>query len=300
MIPTFYVHSVLWLVILQISSAFTILRHNLTSQITQSAHPINFTTNSSLPLTTQKLSDTRLTCDGSTYKRNLIRDSCVDAASTIPRDEEPLSVADRTYGDIDIPLPARWISGDGRCVFDIAKASNDPIEVDFASLKDFSTAASMLIGSCLGRGGRQGGIVTGLGASGRLGLIMTSYAPTVTCGEAESFFPRDSCHDIISLMPATKELDAFGRVGQRWVEIEIPNTFYSVSFPGGKEDRRCKSTVDSSGLRDVASWYDMWQGVVAVDGMCGRFNRVGYAGGIGSSRSLKIDLEMNDEVTATA
>ena len=90
------------------------------------------------------------------------------------------------------------------------------------------------------------------------------------------------------------------------------------------EDQRCKSTLDSDALRDVCSWYDIWQAVVAIDGICGRFGKEGSAQGIGelcdflihggsfrscgcsfiaflgSRQSLKIDLKVNTEETATA
>ena len=49
------------------------------------------------------------------------------------------------------------------------------------------------------------------GRQGRLGLIMTSYNPSVRCFEPPGGRegPED-CHDILSFMPATKGYQRFG------------------------------------------------------------------------------------------
>lgn len=53
------------------------------------------------------------------------------------------------------------------------------------------------------------------------------------------------------------------------------------------EDRRCTATLDTIGKEDIATWYDIWAAVAAIDDMCMRFGRVGRAVEIGKwSRCL--------------
>ena len=40
---------------------------------------------------------------------------------------------------------------------------------------------------------------------------------------------------------------------------------------------QCKITIDTTAPDDTASWYDLWQAAVALDGMCARGGRTGKA-----------------------
>lgn len=42
-------------------------------------------------------------------------------------------------------------------------------------------------------------------------------------------------------------------------------------------DRCCKITINTNGRTDHASWYEMWEAVQAMYGMCLRFGKAGRA-----------------------
>ena len=50
-------------------------------------------------------------------------------------------------------------------------------------------------------------------------------------------------------------------------------------------DRRCKVIIETNSRTDRASWYDMWEAVQAMYGMCCRFGRGGRAINIGMKYS---------------
>ena len=54
--------------------------------------------------------------------------------------------------------------GDGRCIFEVAKAST--VSVGVASMRDLRIAATNLRATCLANGSKIGGIAVGIGASG--------------------------------------------------------------------------------------------------------------------------------------
>ena len=59
---------------------------------------------------------------------------------------------------------------------------------------------------------------------------------------------------------------------------------YSARIADGGlvEDRRCRAIVKlDSNAQDTANWYEIWQGLVAVEGMCGRFGRCGVVSEMG-------------------
>ena len=75
-----------------------------------------------------------------------------------------------------------------------------------------------------------------------------------------------------------------------------PSLSHSNTFPFlslaidvlSAEDRTCKVTLDMRQTRppvheDVAVWYDIWEAVVAIDGMCARFGKGGTFYNLGKS-----------------
>lgn len=62
-----------------------------------------------------------------------------------------------------------------------------------------------------------------------LGLIMTSYLPSVRCSGATGP-PLDSCYSIISLMPASMDQQLFSRSEAAHVDVVIPDSFTSGLF----------------------------------------------------------------------
>ena len=45
----------------------------------------------------------------------------------------------------------------------------------------------------------------------------------------------------------------------------------------------CVISIDVTAPDDIASWYDLWQAAVALDGMCVRDGRVGKSRFLGKS-----------------
>ena len=52
----------------------------------------------------------------------------------------------------------------------------------------------------------------------------------------------------------------------------------------------CSITIDIDAPDDVGSWYDIWQAVVALDGMCARSGKVGKARFLGAGRKLTVRI----------
>ncbi|KAL8794033.1 MAG: hypothetical protein Q9182_007639, partial [Xanthomendoza sp. 2 TL-2023] len=69
---------------------------------------------------------------------------------------------------------------DGRCSLEVFQT--DAFE-HIEDIADVKAAAELMFARCVRNGGRQGSIATNLGRSSKLGLIMRSYEPKVTCGE---------------------------------------------------------------------------------------------------------------------
>ncbi|KAF6217990.1 hypothetical protein HO133_006402 [Letharia lupina] len=250
----------------------------LTSNLTLSSLPITpFGANTSLTLPT-------VHCDGVTYKSNLLSASCADAYRTIPRTTKLLTFGDREDGDFEVPLPYRWVSSDGLCIFEIAKIADTPVA--YATLRDFERAAFMLLTTCFADGRTEGGIAGNLGPGVlSLGLIMTSNRQIVQC-TGPTGPPRDSCYSIIATMPALKEQQLFSRSPGGHVNVRIPDSFES-------QDGRCIVTLDTIGREDIATWYEVWAAVMAVDDMCMRFGRVGKAMEIGAFRRLFLEINFH-------
>ena len=67
-------------------------------------------------------------------------------------------------------------------------------------------------------------------------------------------------------------------------DIRLRNRAYWVILMDSDvctEDGRCIVTLDTIGREDIATWYEVWAAVMAVDDMCMRFGRVGKAMEIG-------------------
>ncbi|KAL8831103.1 MAG: hypothetical protein Q9191_001052 [Dirinaria sp. TL-2023a] len=221
-------------------------------------------------------------CNGDVYRRNLRESSCVDALQEIPQSLARAVVGARG-GPIQfaVDLPFRWISDDGLCVFDIYIPHHDT--VDEASMSEFHDAAFNLVHNCIsGSGTPVGGVATGIGRYRRLGLIMTSYQPTVRCDAAVGPAPTD-CLDILMDMPATTTAQVFGRAGEAGVQVQLP---YQLR----NDDGTCLVTVETTGSASFLGWYDVWENLVAVEGMCARDERYGTAYALGSRRNVFVHM----------
>lgn len=235
-------------------------------------------------------SNAALVCNGQTYGFNVPLRSCMDAYRQIPDDATDLTFAPRHTVSCDIALPFRWISSDGRCIIDVLiKDSSPSANVSYSELR---TAANLLSFHCVNRRS-QGGIVTGLGDGLHVDLIMASYVPDVYCEDSPGP-PTENCKTIGNSMPATSYEKLWGTAHDFHADITLPRTLLE---PG----RRCMAMIETLGPTDVSSWYDIWQAVIALDGMCVRNGQVGTARrrGLGGNLFVNISNE-NSQSSADA
>ncbi|CAL8584042.1 hypothetical protein XPA_009650 [Xanthoria parietina] len=122
-------------------------------------------------------------------------------------------------------------------------------------------------------GDEVGGLAVNIGPQQSMALRVTSYRPLVRCSDDPGPLPQ-ACQELIQRMPSTGSSPSapkiiFGEAGDPDVQVGLP---YTITEPSGQ----CEATITTvRGLSDLAKWYEMWEGVVAVAGMC---VRAGYAG----------------------
>ncbi|KAL8876672.1 MAG: hypothetical protein Q9198_005170 [Flavoplaca austrocitrina] len=92
--------------------------------------------------------------------------------------------------------------GDGKCVFDIVIRGPSPFETTTG--QDIARAAWKLMNECVRDHGRQGGVVSGIGAEGKLGIILRSYDPSfIECGNVtQHYTANDICSELLQTIPA--------------------------------------------------------------------------------------------------
>ncbi|KAG6986474.1 hypothetical protein G7Y79_00082g100900 [Physcia stellaris] len=243
------------------------------------------------------LNASRVVCNAAIYRHDLRGESCLDALAGIGDDQQYVSFGPRHTGhDFYIPLPYRWISSDGLCVFDIFIPNNHV--ADWARMNDFNEAAAHLTDECLSEGGEpsEGGIATGIGLHSHLSLIMTSYKPTVRCSNPVAHEPRD-CDEILLTMLTSRGTQTFGPAGVPGVQVHLPFEMANGTlspYPSPNYEAVPLSTfvaLSFTRAPALASWYQIWEEVVAVEGMCADEDREGMAYSIGSRRNMFLELK---------
>lgn len=220
-----------------------------------------------------------VTCDGSKYGDSLIQSSCLQALNQISHDTTLIGFRPRVVGQLG-NLPWRFISGDGRCCFDIASSQ---AELAHASLMSFASAGNSLIRRCASQPRHiVGGIATGLGVEGVLSLEMRSYQPSIACGEPFGP-PPQNCIDIIRIMPTGTGKRRFGRRGTPGIDVPLGIYLHSDN-PG------CQVIIDATAPVETASWYSLWEAMVAIDGMCVRQGKMGSAYLLGDLGHIYIEM----------
>ncbi|KAL2042513.1 hypothetical protein N7G274_005006 [Stereocaulon virgatum] len=227
----------------------------------------------------------------SRFGTDLAYDSCSDAIASF---QVPftgfLIIGPREDGhQYNFNLPWRWISGDGRCTFDIVK--HEDVEYGMATAAELTYAATSLMHICIRTRGGVGGIVNGVGWGGSLGLVMRRFDPShIECEEeADPPFP-DHCEELEQTMQATvSPLFVFGPQGGRGVTQGLPATFVTEPPDGcllliDRLDELPASTIDTS------TYHEIWEDTVAIQGMCVRYNREGRVVGAGDYGRLQIWL----------
>lgn len=123
-----------------------------------------------------------------------------------------------------------------------------------------------------------------MGVEENMQLVMRGYtsSPIIRCQNQPAAKRPTSrgCLNILQDMLASTEQSHFAVAGAAEPSAErLPRTFYDV---GGE----CSITVDITAPEETASWYDIWQAAVALDGKCARFGGTGLARFLGKSLLL--------------
>lgn len=141
-----------------------------------------------------------------------------------------------------------------------------------------------------------------LGGDNNLAVVIAGYEPNVRCGGRLSKVFAISCSRLASTMPAGTGPTYFGnRTRDPRVQEPLPqsltygkNALYLIiisihtikrrrlMIQNDTEDRQCWTRIDSSGTETViASWFQLWEGMAALNSMCARQGRKGVARRLG-------------------
>ncbi|KAI4136622.1 MAG: hypothetical protein LQ341_005523, partial [Variospora aurantia] len=172
----------------------------------------------------------------------------------------------RGRGHNDVTLPIRFISYDGLCTIDIV--TKDGVTSDTTSYYDLLRASISLEHACVAKN-QVGGIAMNIGEQAGLGLVMTSFQPRVQCRRGQAP-PLSNCWHLADTMKTTQEKNTWGNPGD-------PNAFIRLPKPLYEGNRKCAAVIRTVGPTDVSSFYEIWENIVAVNGMCVRFGHLGSA-----------------------
>lgn len=221
-------------------------------------------------------------CDGPKYRSNLNPISCQDAVAQIPTSAGHQRFSLRGIGQYEIGLPFRYISFDGRCTIDLLL--KDGYSSERASMLEISGAARSLLNRCV-RAQKVGGIAMEVGESGNLGVIMTSYQPMVKCYVSPAP-PLGNCKRLADTMMTSSQRKTFGPPIDPSAYVKLPKNLYD-------DGQQCKAVIRTSDITDVSTFYEVWEAVVAITGMCIRFGHTGTAFLRGEKKKLYISLVQN-------
>ncbi|KAI4195672.1 MAG: hypothetical protein LQ346_003365 [Caloplaca aetnensis] len=182
----------------------------------------------------ESLDDIQIQCKGSSFGTRINYASCLDAFGTFKRgtDNRPITVGQRGSGAF-MSLPRRLISDDGLCVFDIVKRGTGPPERTTGY--EIARAAWKLMLECVRDRGGEGGVVSGIGQSGTLGVMIRKYDPSpVSCGSEAQTYGTNKCDNLLLGIRADVQPQyvwgAFGAAAAgRHVDEFIP-TYYPLGM----------------------------------------------------------------------
>lgn len=226
----------------------------------------------------------KLKCDSVRYGRDLKVESCRKVFNFIGQDDTQTVFAERsTVHHHDLNLPFRASSNDARCYVQPVLAEG--AVTARASSREVGNAAYTLFQECVARRG-MGGIVGNIGGDNKLDVIIASYKPDLRCNTLPA--PAwSSCVSILAEMQADKNRQTFGHLPDPRVQIRLPINYKSA-------DRRCMLTIDVTGEPTGLSWYEVWEGAVALTSACVRGRqKCGKASGLGLGRN--VFLQISDE-----
>ncbi|KAL8857966.1 MAG: hypothetical protein Q9178_005425 [Gyalolechia marmorata] len=173
---------------------------------------------------------------------------------------------------------------DGLCIIDVITTHLGTTER--ASYGQLAQAAMGLVANCVID--RVGGLALNIapqGIDGGLNLLMTSNTPKVACYTPSATIRSDNCAYILRNMDTSPESLVFSRFSTD-EDSKLPRF---LPGPG----RRCKVTIDTLRTEDTSSWFEMWEAVQAMYGMCIRFGKAAKATDRGENKQLY--LRMNSD-----
>ncbi|KAI4235495.1 MAG: hypothetical protein LQ349_003120 [Xanthoria aureola] len=116
-----------------------------------------------------------------------------------------------------------------------------------------------------------------------MGLILTSYVPVVQCQIKGPQPSRASCTFLTQLMTSSVTPRTFGLPADAKADVKLPAYFHEPS-------RKCVAAIFTTGITDTSTYYEMWEAVVAVTGMCVRAGYSGTAFLRGRNRQLFVEV----------
>ncbi|CAO1605780.1 hypothetical protein XANCAGTX0491_009286 [Xanthoria calcicola] len=174
-----------------------------------------------------RLEDLRIDCRGTQYGRGLRYASCLDAFRTFRHGQavNPAVIRRRGPESAAHKLPWIWASGDGRCTFNIVMRGRGDSETTTGT--EIGRAAWQLMNECVRDQGGQGGVISGIGQHGALGIIIRPYDPVnVECGNRPRTYDSSKCEALLGEVPAdvSPEL-VWGPPHTSGVDNPIPHTW---------------------------------------------------------------------------
>ncbi|KAL9593765.1 MAG: hypothetical protein Q9219_007396 [cf. Caloplaca sp. 3 TL-2023] len=206
--------------------------------------------------------------------------SCDDAIKQIPQLKNLQVFQTRGLGIYDVPLPSRYIGGDGLCIVDIG--IKEGARSDRATLDDINRAARGIFYDCVAKDHRNGS-ATGIatfsqkGENKALEVVVTPYNPKVQCIPRPQPVPNQNCMRIIDHMRTGRVELEFANANDRYArraDVKLPKYMYESSH-------ECMGVIHTMGGADSSSWYEIWEALVTIVGVCMRYNYWGMAFGRG-------------------
>ncbi|KAL8834516.1 MAG: hypothetical protein Q9176_007459 [Flavoplaca citrina] len=237
--------------------------------------------------------------------------SCLDAFGIFKRGTSniPITVGQR-YEPVTMSIPVRWISGmicSSKFTWLLDRLGSQANgRLPFVSRRtlgyQIARAAWQLMNQCVRDSGGQGGVVSGIGQSGSLGVFIRKNNPdNVQCNEEPQTYGRDACAQLLLSLPAAVQprrifgAYAVRAAGQRVDEL-IP-TYYANDPP----HHQCRIGIwpideeEVMTIVDTATWFEVWQAATALVGMCARKGLSGDFLNFGTNRGLRITLDDNSD-----
>ncbi|KAL8992140.1 MAG: hypothetical protein Q9188_007652 [Gyalolechia gomerana] len=98
---------------------------------------------------------------------------------------------------------------------------------------------------------------------------MTSYDPTVQCHTGAAP-PIGNCKHLFDSVRTTETRNTFGPPNDPQADVKLPKELH-------ESGHQCKAIIRTAGETDTSSFYEVWEAIVAVSGMCVRFGHAGTA-----------------------